>query len=177
MVAVGVLLGSMVLASIHVLGTGHTLGPTFQLRPRQLERQIFTSLPMDGIRGVEVRYEGGNIFDAIAVNHLQVVHGFGEDLPRLNSVQQIILEFVLVCQNQAVTIATDGDILRSLEEASDSPCSGIVSRGGPLGSEFSVLSRGRVSIRFTRDGGSGDHVMVGALSYPGALVQVQGLGP
>lgn len=164
----------LVLTTTETLGTAHNRGSPVTLRPKALERFAFFTYTLDEMVGIEISLPSTATAEPLAVNHLQLYGpSFGEGR-RISSVSELVTGGMALCSSAEIEVRADGDVLRSIEEASDSLCAGAVEEGGPIGSDLVLLGWGRIMVRFNALGSGNDRIGVGVVSYPGSTVTVQG---
>lgn len=154
----------------------HVGGVTSPGDPRMAERLIVDVVRMEGHNTLIVQLEPAGSDKPLVVNQIQLVGPFGIDnlLTGLNEIDAVRLGANVACKDANILVGPDWNVLRALASASESPCSGAVLRGGPLGSEFVLQARGRLYLSFANTGRSFEYVQVGVLTHPGARLTMYG---
>lgn len=174
----------LMLAGLEALASSHHSGDLETTRPKVIERQAYVHYYMSELGLLQdgyiypllrVRMPDGLRDEPILVNHLQASRmRLDGEYPRL-IVEAIRVFGSVVCEEERIEVGPDGDVLAAIDAATNTPCSGAVQAGGPLGSERVLGGQGSIHIKFVQDNPRPYALQIGILSYPGSTVEVQGV--
>lgn len=170
----GSFFAGLAMVATMVLGSSHYVGTRETMQVRGVERAAFVLFDMRDKNAVAIHHEASaNLDEPLFLNHLQVITSSATS--GLLSIDTIYVGDRSVCSVEDIAVGPDRNVLRAIASATESPCSGAVLHGGPLGSELVLVAPGEITVRFGDSGVVGEELVIGILSYPGSRVAVDGI--